>query len=62
MCIRDRVYAKGDYVGSLVVPAPGDRKRPTRWTGAGKPPTVISQRDFPGLVERWGRWTGAFGR
>jgi hypothetical protein len=27
----DKVYAKGDYVGSLVVPNPADRTRPTRW-------------------------------
>ena len=29
-----KVYSKGDYVGSLVVPAPTDRRRPTNWTGA----------------------------
>lgn len=26
-----KVYAKGDYVGSLVVPNPADRVRPTNW-------------------------------
>ncbi|MBZ0238633.1 MAG: hypothetical protein K8M05_40355 [Deltaproteobacteria bacterium] len=30
----DKVYAKGDYVGSLVVPSPHDRKRPTNWDRA----------------------------
>ncbi len=58
----DKVYARGDYVGSLVVPAPSDRKRPTRWTGATKAPAVISLRDFPGLAERWGMWSGVFTR
>ena len=29
-----KVYGKGDYVGSLVVPANLDRARPTNWTGA----------------------------
>jgi hypothetical protein len=51
------VYKQGDYVGSLVVPDPGDRLRPTNWTG------VTTQPDgwvvYPGLVERYKRY-GAF--
>ena len=54
----DKVYARGDYVGSLVVPAPAGRKRPTRWTGATSAPSVVSGRDFPGLGERWARFFG----
>ncbi|HVV84363.1 MAG TPA: hypothetical protein VHE35_14950, partial [Kofleriaceae bacterium] len=49
----DKVYARGDYVGSLVVPAPGDRARPTRWTGASPAPTAVSIGWFPGLMQRW---------
>jgi len=49
----DRVYEKGDFVGSLVVPGPGDARRPTAWDGASPPPPDVSWRDFPGLVERW---------
>ena len=52
----DKVYQRGDYVGSLVVPAPRDRKRPTRWTGAGPAPATVSIGDFPGLAQRWGWW------
>jgi hypothetical protein len=54
-----RVYEKGDGVGSLVVPGPGDRRRPTSWDGVSPPPPAVSFRDFPGLVERWLRngWT-----
>jgi len=48
-----KVYEKGDWVGSLVVPAPGDRERPTNWEGVSKAPGAVSLRDFPGLVERW---------
>jgi hypothetical protein len=51
-----RVYEKGDWVGSLVVPAPADRDRPTRWGGASRPPPAVSFWDFPGLVERWRRY------
>ena len=29
-----KVYGKGDYVGSLVVPTGMDRNRPTYWAGA----------------------------
>ena len=54
----DKVYARGDYVGSLVVPAPADRKRPTKWTGATTAPSAVSWRDFPGLSERWARFFG----
>ncbi len=41
----DKVYAKGDYVGSLVVPAPSDRRRPTNFGGDGT-------AHFRGLQER----------
>ena len=56
----DKVYARGDYVGSLVVPAPSDRKRPTRWTGAGPVPTKVTLDAFPGLAERLGVWSHLF--
>lgn len=46
-----KVYGKGDYVGSLVVPSGADRLRPTNWTGVSTAPE-LSWRDFPGLVER----------
>jgi hypothetical protein len=49
----EKVYAKGDFVGSLVVPGPGDPRRPTAWDGASPPPHHVSWWDFPGLVERW---------
>ncbi len=57
-----KVYEKGDFVGSLVVPGPGDARRPTAWDGASPPPADVSWCDFPGLVERrrthgWG-WPG----
>ncbi len=48
-----KVYEKGDYVGSLVVPGPGDARRPTAWDGASPPPGDVAWWDFPGLVERW---------
>jgi hypothetical protein len=48
-----KVYAKGDFVGSLVVPGPGDPRRPTAWDGASPPPREVAWWDFPGLVERW---------
>jgi len=35
-----RVYESADYVGSLVVPSPRDRARPTHWRGARRPPTI----------------------
>jgi hypothetical protein len=49
-----KVYGKGDYVGSLVVPTGVDRRRPTNWMGIGPAPTDVSILDFPGLMERWG--------
>jgi hypothetical protein len=58
-----RVYDKGDFVGSLVVPQPGDPRRPTAWDGASPPPAEVAWWDLPGLVERWwnrrGRGDGA---
>lgn len=47
-----KVYAKGDFVGSLVVPTELDRQRPTAWSGASKT-VAATWRDFPGLVERF---------
>ena len=47
-----KVYGKGDYVGSLVVPTGADRKRPTNWDGV-RTAIDYSWRDFPGLVERF---------
>jgi hypothetical protein len=54
----DAVYTKGDYVGSLVVPAPQDLARPTRWQPR-RPPVACRPAhpevcEFPGLAERWG--------
>ncbi|MDQ3300287.1 MAG: hypothetical protein M3619_27220 [Myxococcota bacterium] len=46
-----KVYGKGDYVGSLVVPSGVDRRRPTNWDGV-RSAFDVSWRDFPGLVER----------
>jgi hypothetical protein len=48
-----KVYEKGDFVGSLVVPRPGDPRRPTAWDGASPPPAALAWWDFPGLLERW---------
>jgi hypothetical protein len=48
----ENVYAKGDYVGSLVVPGPKDKARPTRWDGAGPMPPDVAWDYFAGLVER----------
>jgi len=48
-----KVYEKGDWVGSLVCPGPGDPRRPTAWDGASPPPGPVSWWDFPGLVERY---------
>jgi len=50
-----KVYEKGDWVGSLVCPGPGDARRPTAWDGASPPPGPVAWWDFPGLVERWWR-------
>ncbi|MCK5797554.1 MAG: hypothetical protein KAI47_10245 [Deltaproteobacteria bacterium] len=44
------VYAKGDYVGSLVTSGPTGR--PTEWKGAGRPPRYLTLDDFPGLRQR----------
>lgn len=49
------VYEKGDQVGSLVVPGPGDARRPTAWDGASQPLGDVAWWDFPGLVERFWR-------
>ena len=49
-----KVYAKGDYVGSLVVPNPADRLRPTRWTGATTAPD--GWVTFPGITERYKKY------
>jgi hypothetical protein len=48
-----KVYEKGDFVGSLVVPGPGDPRRPTAWDGASPPPRDVAWWDFPALLERW---------
>jgi hypothetical protein len=50
------VYEKGDHVGSLVVPGPGDTRRPTNWDGVSPPPHGISIHDFPGLWERYRKY------
>ena len=54
----DAVYTKGDYVGSLVVPAPPDLARPTRWQPRREEPVCRPARpdlcEFPGLAERYG--------
>ncbi len=55
----ERVYQKGDFVGSLVVPGPGDPRRPTAWDGASPPPGPVSWWDFPGLAERRQRYDDA---
>ncbi len=49
-----KVYGKGDYVGSLVVPTGLDRTRPTNWTGSQAAPASFTWDAFPGLVERFG--------
>ncbi|MDB4961254.1 MAG: hypothetical protein JWP01_1253 [Myxococcales bacterium] len=48
-----KVYGKGDFVGSLVVPTERDRQRPTNWSGV-TTAFHATWRDFPGLVERFG--------
>jgi len=47
-----KVYAQADFVGSLVVPSPADRLRPTSWDGVGPRPPGVTINDFPGLVQR----------
>ena len=49
-----KVYGKGDFVGSLVVPSGMDRVRPTNWLGVTTAPSV-TWLDFPGLVERFSK-------
>jgi hypothetical protein len=49
-----KVYGKGDYVGSLVVPSGLDRQRPTNWTGTSPAPAELTWDMFPGLVARLG--------
>jgi hypothetical protein len=51
-----KVYDKADYVGSLVVPGPGDKKRVTRWDGASAAPDSIGWWHFPGLVARYRKY------
>jgi hypothetical protein len=48
------VYKSGDYVGSLVVPNPQDRLRPTNWTGVSRAPDGFVS--FPGITERYMRY------
>jgi hypothetical protein len=48
----DKVYASADYVGSLVVPKAGDRRRPTNWDGVGPMPPGTGCEDFPALMVR----------
>jgi hypothetical protein len=54
-----KVYSKGDYVGSLVVPTELDTRRSTNWIGVTSAPEDVWNY-LPGLVERvtkygWGR-------
>jgi hypothetical protein len=51
----DKVYARGDYVGSLVVPE-GAQRRPTEYTGTSVAPASLSWLDFPGLIERYEKY------
>jgi hypothetical protein len=39
-----------------VVPSPADKKRPTRWTGAGPRPDGTGWWSFPGLVARYKKY------
>jgi hypothetical protein len=48
-----KVYGKGDYVGSLVVPTELDKQRPTNWTGVAAAPFDVWHY-LPGLVDRIG--------
>ena len=49
-----KVYDKGDYVGSLVVPSGLDRQRPTNWTGTSPAPRELMWDMSPGLAARLG--------
>jgi hypothetical protein len=48
----EKVYARADYVGSLVVPNPADKRRPTNWDGVGPLPPGTRCEDFPALYAR----------
>jgi hypothetical protein len=54
----DAVYTKGDFVGSLVVPAGADPERATGWEPRHAGPACQGARPdvcaYPGLAERWG--------
>jgi hypothetical protein len=52
----DKVYDKADYVGSLVVPDPNGKRRPTRWDGASPAPDALGWWHFPGLAHRYRMW------
>jgi len=54
-----KVYDKADYVGSLVVPSPADKRRVTRWDGASAAPDYTGWWQFPGLQVRYRKygWT-----
>ncbi|HEY5926575.1 MAG TPA: hypothetical protein VIV11_33035 [Kofleriaceae bacterium] len=56
-----KVYGKGDYVGSLVVPTELDRRRPTNWVGVTEAPMNVWNH-LPGLVERIGQYGFSFPR
>ena len=56
-----KVYGKGDYVGSLVVPTELDRQRPTNWLGVTGAPADIWTY-LPGLVERFASYGVGFAR
>jgi hypothetical protein len=50
------VYKKGDYVGSLVVPSPADKLRPTNWEGVSTAPDGWVR--FAGIDERYINYGG----
>ncbi len=57
-----KVYAKADYVGSLVIPE--GEARPTMWDGATSAPDNLTWRNFAGLRERYQKygWAGVMYR
>lgn len=57
----EKVYSRGDWVGSLVIPSRAEARRPTSWEGVSPPPPHVSWQDFPGLVERWKGRGGVIG-